>query len=240
MLEPEDILVEFEWISKVHELCEAKPHYNPIPLMSITTKYKRAKYYEELIEDIIDDPKEYDIDFIRFAHIVSAFQNIHSMGDLLGQVLNNVVLNGQMDIADVSLTRVKNRLNTNTLMNIKRKIENLLNAYEWKFVNEFTNTEKHRFTIDISTDENGELYLILDGYRDTPINTYTFENVKALSADLGQTKNEDEIKELTDFLNGFMHPIYVKKQLEKCRQEVLVLISHIGDEVVTHLKGTGN
>lgn len=79
------------------------------------------------------------------AHVEAAAQALHSMADILAQIINKVVLCGHFEEGDVCLSSVINQLKeTDGANKIICAINNLLNSAEFSYINAFVNTIKHR------------------------------------------------------------------------------------------------
>jgi len=79
------------------------------------------------------------------AHVICAAQALHSMGDILGQIINQVILPGALSEDEVSLRNVLSRLNEEVIApNIVTKIQQLKDSPEFKYIDAFVNITKHR------------------------------------------------------------------------------------------------
>ncbi|MFE6170527.1 hypothetical protein ACFVP8_22050 [Viridibacillus arvi] len=90
----------------------------------------------------------------------SVLHNLHSMGDLVAQLINKTVLNDSIsDVHNVSIWKVKSELK-NKIDNGDTKCSGLLNeinrflgTYDWRYVNGFVNVEKHHSLIKYNTNQ---------------------------------------------------------------------------------------
>jgi len=79
------------------------------------------------------------------AHVIAAAQALHSMGDILGQIINQVLLAGVLSEDNVTLNKVLTRLTSRwSASNIVAKVHILKNSSEFKYISAFVNITKHR------------------------------------------------------------------------------------------------
>jgi len=91
-----------------------------------------------------------DTQFASEAHIIAAAQALHSMADILGQIINQSVLCGALSEKKVSLKCIIDKLEKGGIApDVRTKIYQLINSTEFKYINAFVNTNKHRRILDI-------------------------------------------------------------------------------------------
>lgn len=87
--------------------------------------------------------------FASTAETEAAAQVLHSMADILAQIVNKAVLKTPLSEAQVSLGRVCKELKRrNCAPIVVSKIESLQNSKEFEYLNAFVNTMKHRHLLD--------------------------------------------------------------------------------------------
>jgi hypothetical protein len=97
------------------------------------------------------------------AYAEAALQALHSMGDVLAQIVNVVVLNSQLKEHQVSLKRVKRELLEQGIAPVvANSIQLMLASDEFKYTEAFVNTIKHRRLLDAQFSAHFDK---TDGYR---------------------------------------------------------------------------
>jgi hypothetical protein len=81
------------------------------------------------------------------SYIEAALQALHSMADVLAQIINVVVLGGRFSEADVTMRKVRQQLG-NLAPDVAASIQQLIDSEEFKYTNGFVNTIKHRRLLD--------------------------------------------------------------------------------------------
>ncbi|MGN7170835.1 hypothetical protein ACTHSJ_33745 [Paenibacillus cellulositrophicus] len=129
-----------------------------------TLKYKetKARHYSEMsinhwqtyIQQYGLDPEDSGLDQLEFeaeADMESALQAVHSMPDVIAQIVNLTIDLG-MNVGHVSIKSVRRVLNNQfpQLHNMLTRIDALLSSNEFKYVEGFVNTTKHRRLINIT------------------------------------------------------------------------------------------
>lgn len=148
-------------------------------------------------------------EFASTAETEAAAQALHSMADILAQIVNKVVLDkpipeGQVYLADV-LKKLKRQGNAS---NIVSKIKLLKSSKEFKYLNAFVNTIKHRRLLD--TD-----------YR----------------AEYGQgTRNEKGIRFKAFKYNGRHPTVWASDILGDYKKRIVDLICAVGNAVNAYLR----
>ncbi|BCL34519.1 hypothetical protein [Nostoc sp. MS1] len=87
-------------------------------------------------------------------YIEAALQNLHSIADILCQIINVVILESTLHEAEVNVAKTIQELNNRNLDKVKIALNNLCNSNEFKYIAAFVNTIKHRRLLD--TDYHGE------------------------------------------------------------------------------------
>ncbi|TVY01480.1 hypothetical protein [Paenibacillus cremeus] len=83
------------------------------------------------------------------SNFIASLQAIHPIADIMGQIINGAVLNNLMAIHQVSLQRIKTALEADTrYINILTAVNDLIESQEYKFLDGFVNTIKHRKLIE--------------------------------------------------------------------------------------------
>ncbi len=94
---------------------------------------------------IVGEKKWQDTHLASEAHVIAAAQALHSMGDILGQIINQVLLSGALSEDDVTLNNVLTSLaNRGSASNIVAEVLILKNSSEFKYISAFVNITKHR------------------------------------------------------------------------------------------------
>ncbi len=79
------------------------------------------------------------------AHVEALAHVLHSMVDVVAQIINKVILRDELDKDCVSLPRVKAKLKEKDgTQNILSAINKLQNSAEFRYINAFVNTIKHQ------------------------------------------------------------------------------------------------
>jgi len=90
------------------------------------------------------------------AYIEASLQSLHSMADVLAQILNLVFFNPALAESAVSLRRINRSPNSNNLVpNVQTAIQNLIDSNEFKYVDAFVNVIKHRRLLDTDYQAEG-------------------------------------------------------------------------------------
>ncbi len=99
----------------------------------------------------VGDKKWWDTHVASEAHVIAAAQALHSMADILGQIINQVVLCGALLEEKVTLYTVLCELNKKAIApNILTKVMKFKKSTEFEYINAFVNTTKHRSVLDTS------------------------------------------------------------------------------------------
>lgn len=96
-----------------------------------------------------------DTQFKSETYIESAAQILHSLADIVCQIINKAVLKSQLDEGEVSMkTIIRELQKDNSKKDIETALEQLRDSHEFKYISAFVNTIKHRRLLD--TDYYGE------------------------------------------------------------------------------------
>lgn len=140
---------------------------------------------------------------------IAALQAIHPLSDLIAQIVNVVILNSSLQIHQVTLNKVKDRLpDQDEYTAISESINALITSEEFKFIDAFVNTIKHRHIIE--TENHG---------------------------DFGPgSANRVGLKTLAFTRNGHIfEAVWIKDVLETYLEKVIELIGKIGTEMNNYL-----
>jgi hypothetical protein len=75
------------------------------------------------------------------AHTLAAFHAVRSMYDIFSQLINQLLLDGKLDISACNIHRATDAMPKSEL---KSRLETLLESDWFKYVSAFTNTSKHK------------------------------------------------------------------------------------------------
>ena len=122
---------------------------------SLDWRYIRAKFHAEQANNIWKDlfaqsftfgDEKYDLaEFSYEAYVEACVQSLHSMGDILGQIINIVILQGHFSEDGTYLKRVAAYMEIKGIApDIIIELKRLLNSKEFCYIEAFCNTIKHR------------------------------------------------------------------------------------------------
>ena len=156
-----------EWnIPKFKELCHnANISYPRDYVKSLLKKKRFIDYHAEMStkvwEDLFrayngkslspNDEKWIEAEVKSEANAIALMYHLHSLADIMAQIINRVVIGNQLRERDVSIYTVKKKIEKEDDKNKKRllkRIEELLNNMYFKYVSAFVNITKHRYMID--------------------------------------------------------------------------------------------
>jgi len=101
---------------------------------------------------IVGDKKWWDTHIASEAHIIAAAQALHSMADIIGQIINQVLLCGALPENKVTLYNVLCELNKKAIApNILTKVTKFKNSTEFEYIDAFVNITKHRRVLDTNS-----------------------------------------------------------------------------------------
>ena len=146
---------ELNILSDKKKLPDTKVYQN-----TLIWKKQRAYYHAELCEDIwttlITSSEKITLGGAKWnkaqisteANVESTAQLLHSMADIMAQIINKVILKGK-DEENISLGKVLVELQKhNNIKEIVTAIKKLKNSPEFEYINAFVNTIKHRRLLD--------------------------------------------------------------------------------------------
>jgi Cthe_2314-like HEPN len=122
---------------------------------SLDWRYLRAKFHAEQAHNIwkdlmaqsftFGDEKYNEAEFSYEAYVEACVQSLHSMGDILGQIINILILAGYFTEDEVSIKKVARYMSTTDLApDVLIELNNLINSIEFSYIEAFCNTIKHR------------------------------------------------------------------------------------------------
>lgn len=122
---------------------------------SLDWRYIRAKFHAEQADKIWKDlfaqsftfgDEKYNVaEFSYEAYVEACVQSLHAMGDILGQIINIVILQNNFSEKNISLINTKKYMMKNgKAPDVLMKIERLLESKELCYIEDFCNTIKHR------------------------------------------------------------------------------------------------
>ena len=109
-------------------------------------------FWKSRTEFMINNPE--DVSAFKTAQLNSemymeaALQNIHSILDVLNQIINLLLLDSELTSKNVTYNNVKKGLSDRNINNIKEALKNLYECQEFTYIADFVNTIKHRHLID--------------------------------------------------------------------------------------------
>ncbi|AFY43950.1 hypothetical protein [Nostoc sp. PCC 7107] len=106
-------------------------------------------------------------------YIEASLQNLHSIADILCQIINVVLFRSTLHEAKVDVRTTIQELNNRNLDRVKIALENLCNSHEFKYISAFVNTIKHRRLLD--TDYHGEFGLGMANNMDIRFEAFTYD-----------------------------------------------------------------
>jgi hypothetical protein len=111
-------------------------------------------------------------------YIEAALQNLHSIADILCQIINVVLLESKLHESEVNVPKTIQELNDRNLDKVKIALENLCNSYEFKYIAAFVNTIKHRRLLD--TEYHAEFGLDKENTMGIRFQAFTYNRPKKL------------------------------------------------------------
>lgn len=220
-------------------------------LESLKVKFDRTEIYMSLLTNISNKcPETNSLDLVNIAddaaaHVISAFQNLHSTADYLAQILNKCINPQPLEEKEVSLYSIYNELGKATysgeFSSVIHAIEKFKRTKEWGFVNLLVNMEKHRRIIDTDFDENCQIkFIFFEGTRrvgsslkdkeaeelvDSLINNALFRGYQL-------SINKDATKQ---YLMSLPPKVDALQTLKSCRTVFMDSFAEIGNEMLTSL-----
>ncbi|MCG6134320.1 MAG: hypothetical protein MET45_06610 [Nostoc sp. LLA-1] len=109
-------------------------------------------------------------------YLEAALQNLHSITDILCQIINIVLLQSTLHEANVRVKTVTQELKKREIIKVQTALENLENSCEFKYVAAFVNTIKHRRLLDY--DYHGEFGKNKENTMDIRFQAFTYDKDK--------------------------------------------------------------
>lgn len=142
---------EFRVLCARHELSDPTIYTN-----SWDQRRARAQYHAETAQAIwsslflqsfsLYDERFQEVVFIYEANTEACVQALHSLGDILAQIINITILHSHFPEYQVSLPKIRDHMKkTDSLApGVVVEIENLLDSAAFRYIEAFCNTIKHR------------------------------------------------------------------------------------------------
>lgn len=147
-------------------------------LVALSWKWARADFHAEMATSVWDDllkqpfrfghPSFGESVFAHEAHVEACICCLHALSDLMAQVVNDLVLKGELTERAVTMRLVRKRLSSlNVADGLRECIGGLCTSKEFQYVAAFCNTLKHRCRVkstfraeygDESRDEEGIVF----------------------------------------------------------------------------------
>lgn len=208
---------------ELRDLCVAK-HLpdSTVYQDALQWKLKRVELYATLARSLWDDL--FSQDEVEFkdeqkmlpeyqAHVESAVQALHSMADILGQIVNLAILVPPLDDAEVYLNSVRDKI-TGTAPDVALAIRHLTDSDEFKYINGFVNIIKHRRLL----------------------------NIKQSVAEFGDGKRNDKgfVFEPFTFKGDNYHATWAQDIIGDYKSSILDMIDAVVDKVNAYLRDEQN
>lgn len=179
-------------------------------------RYKRAEFHAQQAHKILDklsaltitscnDEDYNELVFEYEAYVEACVQSLHSVSDILGQIINLLILYEQFSEDKISLKIVINHMIQNEIApDILDEINKLFCSYEFCYIQAFCNTIKHRRLIE--TEFRGEF---------------------------GKDRRNEEGVVFVEFdYKGVTYPkTWAKDIIDKYREEIFNLVVEVGLKV---------
>ena len=122
---------------------------------SLNWRYHRAKFHTEQAHNIWKDlmaqsftfgDEKYNVaEFSYEAYVEACVQSLHSMGDILGQIINILILAGHFTEDDASIKKVARHIGIiGAAPDVLIELNKLINSNDFCYIEAFCNTIKHR------------------------------------------------------------------------------------------------
>jgi hypothetical protein len=122
---------------------------------SLNWRYHRAKFHAEKSRAILKrlfaksftfgDQRYKRAAFSYEAHVEACILSLHAMADILSQIINIVLLQNRFHEHTVYLKKIKSNMEKNRITpEIVVKLKELVNCNEFRYIESFSNTIKHR------------------------------------------------------------------------------------------------
>ncbi|MED1601770.1 hypothetical protein [Alkalihalophilus marmarensis] len=233
----------FSWTKSITDFIN--PGNIEIFSSSLEKKAERVYYYQRQVKKninkVIEVAKERDeetpLEKELQADAISAFQNIHFLGDILGKMINASLDLGYNFGDDYYLGSIIGKLES--LDNEKygeliKALKKLTDSTEWKQVAFITNREKHNYCFDF--DVKGEDYGLLNVSKHFSNTEVDREEVKSFLKANGFDASNKMINKTVKDLSKIKH-VKVPDEIEKIMQKFLNEINiNIGEEIYNILE----
>ncbi len=187
---------------------------------SLDWRYHRAKFHAEqahntwkalLAQSFTFGDEKYSIaEFSYEAYVEACVQSLHSMGDILGQIINILILNGHFTEDQASIKKVAHYTEINNMApDVLEELNKLINSNEFCYIEAFCNTIKHR-------------RIILTEYR---------------AEYGGDYRNEEGLVFVEfDYKGVTYSKTWAKDIIDKYREEIFKLVVEVGLKLNDYLK----
>lgn len=160
-------LEEFRRLCNDHGLSDTRIYLN-----ALAAKHWRAQAFSEKAVNVwkdlfathdeisTSDEEWSETWFLSESYVEATLQALHSMADILAQIINLTVLGAVYTEDEVSLTKVRNRLQqTNAAPNVTIAVQAFIHSDEFRYTNGFVNTIKHRRLLETEYRIEGGTYI---------------------------------------------------------------------------------
>lgn len=150
--------------TQIRELCDTNHlPYPEVYLRSLSWQHRKAWYHAQQAQKVWDDFKAahprheiggsneqwWEVYYASAAETEATVQVLHAEADIIAQIANRIILRGLVPERDVNLHRVLCELKCqNRGPHVAAQIETLKSSREFRYINAFCNTIKHRRLID--------------------------------------------------------------------------------------------
>ncbi|WP_394172388.1 hypothetical protein [Guptibacillus hwajinpoensis] len=233
----------FSWTTSITDFIN--PEDIEIFSSSLEKKAERVDYYHAQVKKNINEVikvakkrgEETLIEKELQADAISAFQNIHFLGDILGKMINVSLGLGYNFGDDYYLGSIIGKLeglDNEKYGELIKALKRLTNSIEWKQVSFITNREKHNYCFDFDVkDENYCLLNVSKHFSKTEVNR---EEVKSLLKASGFDPSNRIINETVNDLSKIKY-VKVPDEIQKIKQKFLNEINNnIGEEIYNILE----
>ncbi len=212
--------------NKIREACKENNLTCPeIYLMSLSWQHWKAWYHAQQAQKVWDEFKSahpgsheigggnkqwWDAYYTSAAETEATVQTLHAEADIIAQTVNQIILRQPIPEKDVAISTISDMLRSQNLApNVVTKIEKFRSSKEFKYINAFCNTAKHRNLIHKQWHvEGGE-----------------------------GTRNEEGVRFLAFSYKGHNFPITWASDINGPYRETLGrLVKEIGNAIIDHLR----
>ncbi|WP_079525518.1 hypothetical protein [Solibacillus isronensis] len=229
--------MDFSWTTSITDFIN--PEHIEIYSSSLEKKVERVNYYQrqvsQNIDKVIEVAKERDVESSTEkalqADAISAFQNIHFLGDILGKMINVSLGLGYSFGDNCYLGTILGKLeevDKEKYSGLIDKLKDLTNSIEWKQVSFITNREKHNYCFDF--DLNGENYCLINVSKHFGKTEVDREEVKSFLEANGFNASNRMINSTVNDLSKIKY-VKVPDEIEKIKKKFINEIIYIGEEI---------